>query len=268
MNQRLFKTLTGGLLGLIAVGGALLLSDVASSAGKANAIINFTCCDYAPKVITVTTGDSVTWNGDFGFHPLQQAESATSDANVPGGFVAGGGSTFTHVFSQTGTFYYLCAIHGTGGGQMRGEVRVLAPGQIVTPTAPACYTFDVTFGPETGEITTTATGRGFFLLNTEFNTLSYMITYTGLTSAETNAHFHAFTPPATSGPPIVSQPLSAGSSPKIGVWNYANEDIEKQILDGHVYVNVHSANHTGGEIKANLLNPVKCKQLFLPVTQR
>jgi plastocyanin len=283
MNQRQFKILTGGFLTLIAVAGTLLLNRVASSAGGANAIVDFTCCDYSPQVVTVTVGESVTWRGNFGFHPLQQAAGPASDSLPSGGFTASGGTEFSKTFTEAGTMYYLCTAHGTLGGQMRGEVRVLGSGQatttppgtatvqptvVVTPSGPACLTYDVTFGPENNTVTTTASGRGIFVLNTQLNTLSYVISYTNLTSAETNAHFHAFVPPAQVGPPIVSQPLSADGAPKTGVWNYPSEAIEKQILDGHVYVNIHSANHTGGEIRANLVNGVACKKIFLPLTRR
>jgi hypothetical protein len=109
-------------------------------------------------------------------------------------------------------------------------------------------------------------------LNTALNTLHYTIVYTNLTSAETNAHFHSFTPPATTGSPIAGQPLAAGTSPKQGTWNYGSlanaQTIENDLLAGRVYINIHTANYPSGEIRADLLSPTVCKQVYIPLVNK
>jgi hypothetical protein len=229
------------------------------------ATITFACCSYFPPVITVTVGQSLTWQGSFGFHPLQQVTDATGFTPVAGGYeYSGNASSFSQVFTQTGTNYYICTAHAASG--MRGEIRVVDQQQPPTDTTPSCLTYDVVFQKEP-EIsgTVAATGTARFILNTRSNTLAYTIVYTGLSSAESNAHFHGFTPPAVSGAPLPGQPLRAGTSPKIGVWNYDSEDIEAKILAGQVYVNIHTVNNPGGEIRAILANPKPCLKLFLPM---
>lgn len=136
------------------------------------------------------------------------------------------------------------------------------------PAERACTSLSLTFGPETTSTVTSGTGYGNFLLDAANNKLFYTIVYTGLSSAETNAHFHAFVPPATSGPPIAGQPLTANGSPKVGVWNFGSEAIQDQILNGQVYVNIHTANFTGGEIRGTLLNAAPCRQINLPIVVR
>ena len=132
----------------------------------------------------------------------------------------------------------------------------------------ACTSLSLTFGPETTATVTSGTGFGAFVLDATNNKLFYTIVYTGLGSAETNAHFHAFVPPATSGPPIAGQPLSANGSPKSGVWNFGSEAIQDQILNGQVYVNIHSTNFPAGEIRGTLLNAAPCRQINLPIVVR
>ncbi len=136
------------------------------------------------------------------------------------------------------------------------------------PAERACTSLSLTFGPETTSTVTSGTGFGNFVLDATNNKLFYTIVYTGLSSAETNAHFHAFVPPATSGPPIAGQPLTANGSPKTGVWIFGSEAIQDQILNGQVYVNIHSANFPSGEIRGTLLNAAPCRQISLPIVVR
>ncbi len=90
--------------------------------GKAT--ISFTCCQYSPPNVTISAGDSVVWNGPFSSHPLRQADSNTTDGTVPGGFSNSSGTTFTKKFDTPGTYYFLCTLHGTFGGSMRGSITV------------------------------------------------------------------------------------------------------------------------------------------------
>lgn len=59
----------------------------------------------------VDVGTAVTWNGDFGFHPLVGGETPTTDAAsiITGNVPAGGMTTVT--FGAAGVFPYFCDIH-------------------------------------------------------------------------------------------------------------------------------------------------------------
>lgn len=94
----------------------------------------------------------------------------------------------------------------------------------------------------------TATGDATTVVDTDANTLSYNVTYSGLTSAENNAHIHG---PAARGVSAgVLFGLPAGS-PKVGVWNYP-ESQEANILNGLTYYNIHTVNNGGGEIRGQI----------------
>lgn len=92
-----------------------------------------------PKDVTINAGDSVTWIGASGTHPLEQVTGNTSDVATTGGFTAAS-SPFTFKFDNAGTYYYRCTNHGVSsqGGAMRGSVTVLEAGQptpVVTKAA-------------------------------------------------------------------------------------------------------------------------------------
>lgn len=102
-----------------------------------------------------------------------------------------------------------------------------------------------------------ASGSGIhaFVLDTTARTLKYDIGYSGLAGTETAAHIHGpALPGATAG---VVYALPAGS-PKNGVINLVQVGaytVAQQIADvkaGRWYVNVHSTNSPGGEIRGQI----------------
>ena len=97
-------------------------------------------------------------------------------------------------------------------------------------------------------VSTPAFGGGTAIIDTDANTLRFEISFADLSAAETAAHIHG---PADPGVPAgVLFALPAGN-PKIGVWNYP-EAMEADILAGRMYVNIHSGNHTSGEIRGQI----------------
>jgi hypothetical protein len=117
-------------------------------------------------------------------------------------------------------------------GELRGQIT-----RIIT-------TLD---GDQAG-VTTDAVGTGLFAINTPSDQLSYYVTFSGLSSAETGAHIHGYAPPGTSAG--VLHTLPAGS-PKLGLWSYPAAD-ENNILDGLTYVNIHSTTYSAGEIRGQI----------------
>ncbi|HYE63226.1 MAG TPA: CHRD domain-containing protein [Phycisphaerales bacterium] len=144
-------------------------------------------------------------------------------------------------------------VHTTnfGGGEIRGQIvsghAELDTGQEVPPLA--------------------LPGRGFALFNIDAtaNTLRYYISYGGLASAETAAHIHGFSMPGTSSGVLHGLPAA---NPKVGVWNYT-EAQEQRIIDGMTYVNIHTVNNGGGELRGQIVfsvNPIDGQQEVGPVT--
>jgi len=123
---------------------------------------------------------------------------------------------------------------GAWAGGIERRVALLLGDQEVPPVATAA------FGCATLEIDTCT------------NTLSYYITYGGLSSAESAAHIHGASLPGVNAG--VLHPLPAGN-PKVGVWNYP-QSREADLLEGRMYVNVHTAMHGGGEIRGQIVTHV------------
>ena len=96
---------------------------------------------------------------------------------------------------------------------------------------------------------TGASGVGYVHIDTDLNTLDYNFSFMNLSSAETASHIHGPAPPGVGAG--VKHGLALGT-PKIGTWNYAESD-EADILAGLMYVNIHSTNHPGGEIRGQIV---------------
>ncbi|MBT8486805.1 MAG: CHRD domain-containing protein, partial [Phycisphaerae bacterium] len=98
----------------------------------------------------------------------------------------------------------------------------------------------------------TADGCARVEVDTATNTLHYRIVFSGLSSAETAAHFHG---PADIGATAgVLHTLPPGN-PKVGTWNY-DESIEADILAGRIYINIHSTTAPTGEIRGQLVDMI------------
>ncbi|HVS19960.1 MAG TPA: CHRD domain-containing protein [Planctomycetota bacterium] len=126
-----------------------------------------------------------------------------------------------------------------------GELR----GQIVRDPALHVLAASIDGAQEVPPVPTTATGTGHFALDTDANTLTFDLTYNDLSSGESAAHIHG--PAAIGANAGVKFTLPLGSK-KVGVWNYPQSD-EADILAGLMYVNVHTANFPGGEVRGQIL---------------
>jgi len=77
--------------------------------------------------------------------------------------------------------------------------------------------------------------------------MSVYITYQDLTSAETAAHIHGYAPRGLTAPPVFTLPTT---NPKLGAWDYDIGGITG--LLNETYVNIHTTNNTGGEIRGHI----------------
>jgi len=134
-----------------------------------------------------------------------------------------------------------------------GEIR----GQILRQSGPVFLTSAIDGLQEVPPTPTSATGTGWIAMDTAANSLSYQLTYHGLSSAENQAHIHGFAAPGANGGIKFALPLG---STKSGVLVYPEPD-EAGYLAGLAYFNIHSASFGGGEIRGQLLlgttNPVR-----------
>jgi hypothetical protein len=126
-------------------------------------------------------------------------------------------------------------------------------------------TWTATLGAE-APVTSSATGRAFFI--DHGNTIDYMIEYSGLSSNATNAHLHLTQGGTvyiqlpfvrqTSGTVFGSIDVSPGVvdvAPAPGpTGNQTVAELRSLLASGGLYVNVHTVNNPGGEIRGTV-NP-------------
>jgi plastocyanin len=75
---------------------------------------------YSPAALTVKVGDTVTWEGDFGAHPLV---SGASCGQPDAKFANSAGATFAYTFNTAGTYPYYCNVH-CSSANMKGVITV------------------------------------------------------------------------------------------------------------------------------------------------
>ena len=95
------------------------------------------------------------------------------------------------------------------------------------------------------------TGKATATLDTATKTLTYSITYDGLTGAATGAHFHG---PALAGANAgVVVPFKTAASPIHGSVVLTDPQIA-DLAAGKWYANVHTAANPGGEIRGQIMS--------------
>ena len=133
-------------------------------------------------------------------------------------------------------------VHSTAnpGGEIRGQI--LRPGDTL-------WVAHLTGGQETPAITSTGTGSAALILDGTGTSLRYHVTTTGLTL--TNAHIHKAIATIAGGVLYPLTPLGATIDGTVAVTSADAQDL----ADGHLYVNVHTAAHPGGELRGQLMLP-------------
>lgn len=96
-----------------------------------------------------------------------------------------------------------------------------------------------------------AFGYGLFELDDQTNELSYQIIFTPslLTSAELMAHVHGPAPIGVNAGVVFALPAG---TPKVGTTTLTAQQ-QADLLNGLMYVNIHTNNHQGGEIRGQIL---------------
>jgi plastocyanin len=102
---------------------ALVFAGTASTAATATKTVQITRTGFVPKTVSVNFNDSVTWrNADTINHQVVANRGAFASP------ILGPGKTYTHTFTQAGSFAYHDALHPT----LKGTVNVAGPPPQVT----------------------------------------------------------------------------------------------------------------------------------------
>jgi hypothetical protein len=98
---------------------------------------------------------------------------------------------------------------------------------------------------------TTGSGHVSATLDTATKTLTYQVTYSGLTGPATMAHFHGPAAPGANAGVQVPVPTSALPNPMAGTATLTDGQIA-DLEAGKWYFNIHTAAHPGGEVRGQL----------------
>ncbi len=107
------------------------------------------------------------------------------------------------------------------------------------------FVANLTGAQETPPNNSTAVGRASLVLSPDEKTARVSLTFTGLSSGQTDAHIHGPAVPGVSAPPVFPLPLGQLSDFSITLTPVQVQDLK----NGLFYVNVHSSNFPTGEIR-------------------
>lgn len=125
---------------------------------------------------------------------------------------------------------------------------VAVAGCATEPAAPALPSYTATLAPGAG-ITSTGKGTGAFTYDPATHTLTYNVTYEGLSGPAAAAHIHGPADVGGSAPPVV--PFPSAASPITGTATLTDAQAA-DLAAGKWYVNVHTAANRGGEIRGQI----------------
>ena len=111
------------------------------------------------------------------------------------------------------------------------------------------YKADLTSADEVPPNDTGAKGTIEATYDSDAGTLSWSGSYSGLSGPEIAAHFHGPAAAGVNAPVLV--PVDAKASPFAGSAKI-NADVAKDLADGMVYFNIHTAKNKGGETRGQL----------------
>jgi len=142
---------------------------------------------------------------------------------------------------KSGRTYVNFHTAANGGGEIRGQVTPLQSRAKLTGAA------------EVPAITTTATGNATVTLIG--NQAFFEISYAGLSSDPTAVHLHGPGEATQVAAPIIPLTTPTGVSGSIQGTALLTPQQLVHVLTGLTYLNIHTKNHGGGEIRGQVMLP-------------
>ncbi len=233
------KPTTRALPALLALGALLF----ASQAWAELHIVNQIGTTFSPSAITVAPGDTVRWVWSSGTHTVTSGTPCTPDGIYFDSPLSAAVPQFEWVVPMdVASVPYFCIPHCGMG--MTGTITVVSGGEVVN----FLITLDGYQEYPTPVESTAAAGSGTATLDLGTGLFSWEITFADLSSAQTAAHFHGPAGVCETAAPVITLPLG---SPIVGSQVLTADQVE-DVLAGLWYVNVHTDNFTGGEIRGRV----------------
>lgn len=242
----LFVILALGVLGVVGQPQGVTIIMGSSGGGYYGTTFYF-----SPETVTIPVGTTVTWvNRTSAIHTVTSRTGAFDSKDVPPG------QEFKYTFTQAGTYDYYCRYHSEMTGRIIVEQAQKEPKLF---TAKLEGKQEVPAPPKPNE---KALGVGVFVLSSDGKELGFALTYADLSGFATAIHFH--NGEAGKAGPVVqticgpqNQNPLLGACPEgtagtlAGVWKIPQEQADA-LLRGNLYVNVHTADNPGGEIRGQI----------------
>ncbi|SRR5579875_1504193 len=121
--------------------------------------------------------------------------------------------------------------------------------------APVKFSVPLSGAAQVPAVTTGGKGTASLSWDPSTRIVTWRITYSGLSSGATMAHFHNGAA-GTNGPVVIWLTKKGGAvkSPIVGKTTLTPEQAQ-QFEAGDWYINVHSKTHPGGEIRGQVMPP-------------
>lgn len=125
-----------------------------------------------------------------------------------------------------------------------------------TTAAPVSFTVDLTGAQQVPPVQTTGTGKADLTYDPSTRAVTWSISFSGLSSTATMAHFHGPAAVGANGPVIIwlSKQGTPPVSPIKGDATLTPAQAD-QFAAGMWYINLHSQDHPAGEIRGQVILP-------------
>jgi hypothetical protein len=122
--------------------------------------------------------------------------------------------------------------------------------------APIAFTVPLTGAQQVPPVQTNGSGTANLTYDPQTRVVTWSITYSGLSSPATMAHFHGPAGPGKNAPVVIWLTKRGGpvSSPITGQTKLTPAQAQ-QFMAGEWYVNVHTTAHPAGEIRGQVVPP-------------
>jgi CHRD domain len=126
----------------------------------------------------------------------------------------------------------------------------------VARAAPMSFTVPLSGAQQVPPVQTPGSGKASLTYNPASREVTWSVAYSGLSSPVTMAHFHGPAVEGKNGPVVIwlSKHGEAPASPITGQATLT-PDQAAQFTAGDWYINVHTKDHPGGEIRGQVIPP-------------